>query len=257
VARLISFHSFRGGTGKSNITANVATAVAQAGYRVGVVDTDIQSPGIHTIFRLDEGQIHRTLNDYLWGRCAAEETAYDVSRRLGLQTGRLFLVPSSMDMWDISRVLHEGYDARQLRDGFKTLIRTLDLDYLLIDTHPGLNEETLLSIAISHILVVILRPDAQDYQGTSVTLEVARKLSVPRIYLVLNKVLPDLDARALQRVVEERYRTPIGAILPLCEELVRLGSEGVFLLQQPNHPFSQRIRELAETILGPAESPQP
>jgi Mrp family chromosome partitioning ATPase len=37
-------HSFRGGTGKSNMTANVAALLAQSGKRVGVIDADIQSP---------------------------------------------------------------------------------------------------------------------------------------------------------------------------------------------------------------------
>jgi septum site-determining protein MinD len=41
-----------------------------------------------------------------------------------------------------------------------------------------LNEETLLSILISDTLVLILRPDQQDFQGTAVTVEVARKLKI-------------------------------------------------------------------------------
>ena len=48
-----------------------------------------------------------------------------------------------------------------------------------MDTHPGLNEETLLSISISDVLILILRPDSQDYQGTAVTVDVSRKLQVP------------------------------------------------------------------------------
>ena len=47
MSNIVSIHSFRGGTGKSNITASVAMLVAQAGHRVGIVDTDVQSPGIH------------------------------------------------------------------------------------------------------------------------------------------------------------------------------------------------------------------
>ncbi len=47
-----SIHSFRGGTGKSNTAANLATVVADAGQRVGVIDTDIQSPGIRVLFGL-------------------------------------------------------------------------------------------------------------------------------------------------------------------------------------------------------------
>lgn len=66
-------------------------------------------------------------------------------------------------------MLREGYDVGLLNDGFQSLIEELNLDVLRIDTHPGLNEETLLSIAISDTLLIILRPDQQDYQGTSVT----------------------------------------------------------------------------------------
>ena len=45
MSRVVAFHSFRGGTGKSNTTANVAVLAARRRLRVGVVDTDIQSPG--------------------------------------------------------------------------------------------------------------------------------------------------------------------------------------------------------------------
>ena len=54
MSRIISIHSFRGGTGKSNTTANVAALLATEGLRIGVVDTDIQSPGIHVLFGVDE-----------------------------------------------------------------------------------------------------------------------------------------------------------------------------------------------------------
>ena len=54
MSKIISIHSFRGGTGKSNITASIATLLAAEGRRIGIVDTDIQSPGIHVIFGLKE-----------------------------------------------------------------------------------------------------------------------------------------------------------------------------------------------------------
>lgn len=71
--RIISIHSFRGGTGKSNTTANVAALLAAEGRRIGVVDTDIQSPGIHVLFGVDQETLDHTLNDYLWGRCKIED----------------------------------------------------------------------------------------------------------------------------------------------------------------------------------------
>lgn len=257
---VVSLHSFRGGTGKSNVTANTAAAVAHTGQRVAIVDTDINSPGIHVIFQLTEPRIKHTLNDYLWGQCSIQECTYEVtpsewggswtqSSQSPGSPGSIYLVPSSMDPRDISRVLHKGYDARQLKDGFKELIRAFDLDYLFIDTHPGLNEETLLSIAVSHILVIILRPDTQDYQGTSVTLEVARKLGVPNLYLVMNKLLPEFNFTDFRRQLEETYQCPVGAILPLSTEMIRLASAGLFILKAPDHPLSQSIHELASKIL--------
>src|SRR5579871_4143707 len=200
MAKIVSIHSFRGGTGKSNTTANLATAVAARGHRVGIIDTDIQSPGIHVLFNMAEDDLEHTLNDYLWGKCSIEDAAYDVGAKLtiedghlGLHAGKLYLVPSSIKAGDIARVLREGYDVGLLNDGYHTLVDKLGLDYLFIDTHPGLNEETLLSISVSDILLLILRPDKQDFQGTAVTVDVARKLDVPSLLLVVNKVLESFD----------------------------------------------------------------
>ena len=49
---------------------------------------------------------------------------------------------------DISRLLDEGYDIQRLNQHFDDLIAELSLDYLLIDTHPGLNSETMLAIIL-------------------------------------------------------------------------------------------------------------
>jgi MinD-like ATPase involved in chromosome partitioning or flagellar assembly len=57
--------------------------------------------------------------------------------------------------------MREGYNARQLTEGLKRLLTELKLDYLLIDTHPGLGQETLLSLVISNALILVLRPDQQ------------------------------------------------------------------------------------------------
>ncbi len=73
-------------------------------------------------------------------------------------------------------MLREGYEVGRLTDGFRELVRVLELDYLLIDTHPGVNEETLVSIALSDALILSLRPDNQDLQGTAVALELVLQL---------------------------------------------------------------------------------
>jgi len=249
--QIVAMHSFRGGTGKSNITANLATLLASAGRRVGVIDTDIQSPGIHILFGLDEASMQHALNDYLWGTCDIAQTAHDVTPPMvGARSGHVFLIPSSLKAGEIVRVLREGYDVSRLNDGFQDLIKTLALDVLLIDTHPGLNEETLLSIAVSDALVIILRPDQQDYQGTGVTVEVARKLDVPRLMLIVNKVPAVFDVANVKTQVEHAYHCEVVAVLPHAEEMMALASAGIFVLRYPEHPITVALTRVAALFVA-------
>jgi len=251
MARIIAIHSFRGGTGKSNVTANLAALLAADGRRVGVVDTDIQSPGIHTLFGSDGERMERSLNDYLWGKRAITQTARDVTANLGGEVaGKVFLVPSSLKAGDIARALREGYDVGRLNDGFRRLADELRLDALLLDTHPGLNEETLLSIAVSDALVVMLRPDRQDYQGTGVTVEVARKLEAKRLMLVINNAPPTLDLAEVRAWAERTYAAEVAAALPHSGEMMALGSAGVFALRYPDHALTSALKELAAKLMS-------
>lgn len=251
MSRVVAFHSFRGGTGKSNTTANVAALAAARGLRVGVIDTDIQSPGIHILLGVDQSTLTRSLNDYLWGRCAIADTAHDVTAGLGGGlAGRVFLIPSSIDATDIARVMHDGYDVSLLHEGIGALCRDLSLDLLLLDTHPGLNEETLLSIAVSDAVAIVLRPDQQDYEGTRVTVSVARKLKVPEMMLVVNKTPSVFDDADVKARVEAAYDCDVAVVLPHSDDLMAFSSRGVFVLDQPDHPLAALYEQLAARVIG-------
>jgi MinD-like ATPase involved in chromosome partitioning or flagellar assembly len=190
--------------------------------------------------------MRHALNDYLWGTCDIAQTAHDVTPPLGgARSGHVFLIPSSLKVGEITRVLREGYDVSRLNDGFQDLLKTLALDVLLIDTHPGLNEETLLSIAVSDTLVIILRPDQQDYQGTGVTVEVARKLDVPRLMLIVNKVPAVFEVADVKTQVEHAYHCEVAAVLPHAVEMMALASACLFVLRYPDHPITTALARVA------------
>lgn len=249
MSSIVSIHSFRGGTGKSNTTANLAAVLAMEGKRVGVIDTDIQSPGIHVIFGIGADQVKHSLNDYLWGKCDIKDTAHDVTASLGKPVpGAIFLIPSSIRAGEITRILREGYDINRLNDGLQDLLDVLNLDILLIDTHPGLNEETLLSLVLSDALLVILRPDSQDYQGTSVTVEIARKTNIQSLMMVVNKVPAAFKPEEVKAIVEEAYGCPVVGILPHSEEMMTLASSGIFVVRYPNHPMTRIYKQIADSL---------
>ncbi|MCD6032287.1 MAG: Cobyrinic acid ac-diamide synthase [Thermomicrobiales bacterium] len=250
VASIISIHSFRGGTGKSNTTANLAAILAEQGRRVAVIDTDIQSPGIHILFGLVGDEISASLNDFLWHGRAIEEAARDVTPSGAAPAGgKLFLIPSSTKPGEIARVLREGYDAQRLTQGLRQLVEELRLDVLMIDTHPGLNEETLLSLVISHALLIVMRPDQQDYEGTGIAVKVAQGLQVPRMLLVVNKTPPALDPAAVKMKVEEAYGCEVAAVLPHSDEMMTLASEGIFALRYPDNPMTDLYRQVAAALV--------
>lgn len=247
MAKIVSIHSFRGGTGKSNTTANIAAILAQSGRRVAVIDADIQSPGIHVLFGVAGDAVKASLNDFLFGEREIAEIALDVTDGAG-GVGRIFLIPSSMQPGEITRVLREGYDPHRFTTGLRELVEQLALDVLLIDTHPGLNEETLLSLVLSHALVVVMRPDHQDYEGTGITVRIAQELEVPRIMLVVNKTPDVLDPAHVAERVRAAYGCDVAAVLPHSDELMRLASEGVFALRFPAHPLSDLYRQVAARV---------
>jgi septum site-determining protein MinD len=254
MAMIISVHSFRGGTGKSNLVANMATTLALQGHRVGVMDTDIQSPGVHVLFGFDNEQVESSLNDYLWAKVPIEQTAIalherDDSQRPFLKGTEMWLIPASVHPNDIAKVLREGYDVNLLQQGFHRLVDSLALDYLIIDTHPGLDEETLLAIAMSNVLVLLLRTDRQDVHGTAVTIEIARKLEVPKIRLVVNKVPMRYDFNQIRQNVEATYDVPVAGLLPLSEDIAVNGSANVFGALYPDHAWPQAVQAITAEVI--------
>ncbi|MGQ3675291.1 MinD/ParA family ATP-binding protein [Xanthobacter sp. TB0139] len=252
MTHIVALHSYRGGTGKTNVAANLAAELACGGARVAVVDTDIQSPGVHILFNLDLTN-SLTLNDFLWGHCAIEHATYDVTEHLGNLgalpvSGRLLLLPASLKALDITRIFREGYDSNKLNTALMELCQLYELDYLILDTHPGLNTETLLAISVADICLMVLRPDYQDYRGTAVALQLARHLDVQRTLLVLNKVHPEFNFQILQNRLAEAFQAEIAAMILLSDDLLRNGSIGLTSRLKPESGFAAGIRRIADRV---------
>jgi MinD-like ATPase involved in chromosome partitioning or flagellar assembly len=94
-----------------------------------------------------------------------------------------------------------------------------------------------------------MRPDSQDYLGTAVAIVVAHQLEVPRILLVVNKVPEGLNPDKVRERVMASYGVPVGAILPLSEDLLLIASGGLAISQFPGHPWSMGVHHLADQLL--------
>ncbi len=310
--KIISIHSFRRGTGKSSLVANLAALMATAPMSEGItrtrqrrvcaIDTNIQSPSLPLLFGMDDAKIQYTLNDYLLGRCEIEQAAYSINlspyardlcwtRSRSTSTdvhapAEIILVPASMRTSDITQILRRGYDITLLHKGLQRLVKTLDLDIMIIDTHAGLNEETLPLMALADEVIVLLRLDPLEYQGTAVMIDITQQLEVPNVKLFVNQVPGastskterNADAKAdaatvanateaanaikiasfmaqVKSQVEQTYEHPVIAVLPASDDIVAFASNrssyqtGIFVIHYPDHPITATLKQATTELL--------
>jgi MinD-like ATPase involved in chromosome partitioning or flagellar assembly len=246
MAQIIAMHSHRGGTGRSTLAANLARLMADEGHRVALVDTDIQSPAAHALFggtRIPE----RTLADYLVGRCEVEDAALTVPAAPG--GAELYLVPARAEASGIHEIIAQGYDVGLLREGFDRLIEALRLDVLLLDTHAGINNETVTAVASADTLAVVTRSCRLDLLGAGETIEFAAQLGCPRRVLLVNMVPPGVSQELAAQRAEAAYGSPVEAALPYTPELAMAAGARLFVDAHPDHPLVERFRKIIPSLV--------
>ncbi|MBN1428904.1 MAG: P-loop NTPase [Anaerolineae bacterium] len=243
MAKLIVIHSFKGGTGRSNLTICLAALLARSGARVGVIDSDVMSSCIQILVGEDILRVERVLQS-LAGPLPIRQIAHNLTSYLGPDTqGKLFVIPKERIFAD-----PHATDIDAVYNRFQRAIESLALDIVLIDTPSGLNPEVLLSAAISDTFIILMRPDKQDYQGTGMMVELARRLHVPRIVMIVNEVPPDFDLGEVKTQVERAYQCEVGAVLPHSEQLMSMGSAAVFSMRHPEHPITHALQQIVASM---------
>lgn len=265
---LISLQSCRHGVGRTNLTANLAACLASQGYRVGVLDADGAEPGIHGLFGRQAAGSDAATNQQVWNTLPLPtgepgdrlQTTANAAIAIGSGTvlllgGDLCLVPPDLRVRDLRHFLQQGYDPDQLGQGIRTVAERLALEYVLIDTYPELDEGTMLWMAVSDGVVLVLGLDATEFQALAVRMDIAHTLEVPHVWLLANQVPPAYALGEVWRKLEHSYGAAIIGVLPTVEEMMGLGSSGLFYLAYPDHPLSHALEAIAQQMLqtlGPA-----
>lgn len=250
--RTVSVLSFRGGTGKTNLVANVAWLAARRGGRVALVDTDLRSPGAHVVLGVDGSRLAFTLTDFVGGHCELREAALDVSSELEVrEPGRLVLVPGRVRLDALTSMAEEGHDPQRLHGALAALREQFPLDLVLIDSRPGLNPQSLVTAPVSDLWMVLVRDDAQDLEGTRVLVEAAERIGLAELLLVPTMTVDDADGQRefVERLVES-FGRQVAAPIPRTAELAALGSAALFARKHPEHALTQSYAQLADLARG-------
>lgn len=252
---IIAVQSFKGGTGKSTIAANLGVTLAQLGRRVGVIDLDLEGPGLHVIFGVSDEDVRATINDVLQHSVPIDQAVIDLTSRVKVKNGCLLFLPAGHKLEEILKIVEAGFNLNRFKAVLGDLARAYRLDHLIIDSHPGIEKDTLLSMALCDFVVLISRVDQQDLFGSGVMTEVAGHLSKP-VILILN-MLPNTVGEKESKKIGDRlaqlFHLQVLTALPFNSDVLESLSKGVFVLEKPKDPLTRRFTELAEKMLEAIE----
>ncbi|MEV7013603.1 FxSxx-COOH system tetratricopeptide repeat protein [Streptosporangium sp. NPDC051022] len=194
--RIVTFYSYKGGTGRTMALANTAWILASSGKRVLVVDWDLESPGLHKFFRpfLDGGLVANTsgvidlITTYQWAAMKREARPRDWHRQyarvephavsLGFdfpEDGTLDFVSAGRQNRDYSSLVsgfdwdtfYERQGGGQFFDALRADMKAC-YDYTLVDSRTGLSDiAEICTVQMPDILVACFTLSDQGIDGTS------------------------------------------------------------------------------------------
>ncbi len=249
MTKVIAVHSFKGGTGKTTLTANLA-AILALNHRVGVMDLDLSGPGLHVLFGLKKGEVKATLTDIFLGDANPSDVILDLTHRFPRLKG-LYFCPASNKVEDMLRLLKSGLEVSLFQDTLQKVGEQCNLEYIIVDTHPGVENDTVLAMGCCDALVLVSRVDQQDLFGTAVMVLLAETFEKPT-FLTLNMVPPGVRIKDAVKVGKELATLFKSHFLEAFEfqlDVINNLSRSVFVIDNPDSPFARKISGAAQTLV--------
>lgn len=231
MGKTIGIISLKGGVGKTSVVAALGAALADFDKKVLLIDGNLSSPclGLHLNIIDPEKTLHHVLN-----RTAnAREAIY--------QYENFDVMPSST----FERI---ETNPLKLKDKIKGLKKKYD--FILIDSSPSLDLETLAVILASDEIFVVTTPDHPTLNSTLKAIRLAKQRGTPISGLVLNKVHKKDFELALENI-EEIAGIPVMAVIPYDTNVLRALSELIpSTHHKPHSEGSIEYKKLAATLAG-------
>ena len=124
IGKVVAVASGKGGVGKSTVTSNLAVALANLGYKVGVLDADIYGPSQSKMFGVE---------DYLPDAVQVDGRDYIIPA----EVGNIKIISIAMFIRPTDALLWRGTMANSALRQLIHQTQWGELDYLLIDLPPG------------------------------------------------------------------------------------------------------------------------
>jgi ATP-binding protein involved in chromosome partitioning len=242
LGKIIAISSGKGGVGKSTVAANLAVALAQAGFQVGVMDADIYGPNIPRMF----GVFDRP--PVVGGKIQPLEAHGVKLMSLGLLVER-----DAPAIW-------RGPIIMKIVNQFLRDVDWGQLDYFIVDLPPGTGDAQLSLVQATQVAgaLIVTTPQEVAVGDALRGAKMFERVGVPVIGVVENmsgftdpetgRRLELFSSGGGQRLADE-IAAPLLGTVPLQPQLAALADAGQpILVAQPDSPAAQSLRDIAESL---------
>lgn len=210
---IISFYSYKGGTGRTTATANTAAILASRGKKVVCIDMDLEGPGLAIVFGQENPP--PTLQEYLLKKDSRlENMIVDVTSSIkGFkkeQVGTLQYIPSGNDFRETINYSDGRRLIRDMERLFTMIADTFNPDLILLDSPSGYGELSALSMYLSSCLVVVFRLSLQHILGTVRVLDFVTRFGLKQIPIA--SCVPETDPEKMKHGYLELLQQKLGLV---------------------------------------------
>ncbi len=229
-AQTITVFSAKGGCGKTTLATNMAAVLARSGARVGLLDLDLSFGDVAIALQMFPS--HSILD------------AVKMQDSLDSEGLDRLLTPHESGLKALTAPVSP--DGRSLisESLVDSVIRLMaqELDYLVIDTPPDLDEHVLVAFDRSQHLVLLLTPDIPALKNLKLTVEMLGVLNYPkdRVSVVVNRA--DADVGLTLKEIEKTLKLPLSGTIPSSRDVPISTNRGELItMTSPKHPVSASI----------------
>lgn len=199
MARVLAVANQKGGVGKTTTAVNVASCLAEVGYKTLLVDLDPQGNAT-TGVGIDPRTLYSSMYQVLVGQKTIEETIIETPIQ------RLFVVPSNLDLAGAEIELVSVF-SRELRLRNAIAMVQDSYDYVIIDCPPSLGILTINGLAAAEEVVIPVQCEYYALEGLGQLLNNVKLIqqNLNKDLFVSSIVLVMFDARTrlAEQVVNE------------------------------------------------------